>query len=93
MIIQGQNNPIVVEFDETIETNEIHAKLTSQADGQQLKHWDDSEITIEAEHVILPLTQQETIGFPAGAAILEIKFMNEDGVVEFSEKMKVKIRE
>lgn len=91
MIIQGQNNPIVVEFDEAIETDEIHARLTNQADGKELKHWEDETVTVSGNRVTLPLTQEETIGFPAGSAVLEIKFMDNDGIVEFSEKMKIKI--
>jgi len=49
MIIQGQNNPIVVLFDETITTDTIHARLSSQADGSLLKHWEDDDITIDGK--------------------------------------------
>ena len=85
-IIQGSNNPIVVNFDRDIsqcskvEVGLYHPKPHTE---QTLKEWHKDDITFyeNEAYIELPLTQKETMAFPIGRVSLEIKALDTDGQV------------
>ena len=81
MIIQGQNDPIVVNLSEAIIPTKLHALLYTR-DGKDLKHWELADVTIDGSTVYLPLTEAESVKFPACKASLEMKWI-EGGIIDF----------
>lgn len=75
MIIQGQNTPIVLELEEHyIDISDLSISLISKATGALLKHWGLSDVTISDGLIELPLTQKDTLAWPSGTVIIEVKY-------------------
>lgn len=83
MIIQGTNEPIIIQFDgDTSAITDISIALYHR--DNLLKKWTMSNLTIDGDVVIAPMTQEESMGFIPGDAHLEVKWI-EDGVTQFAE--------
>lgn len=81
MIIQGSNSPIMLEFEnDKSEITDFSAALFRGQSGGELKQWQMDDIEISGNLIFLPLTQEETMGLPAGQLILEIKWVDEKNV-------------
>lgn len=75
MIIQGQNTPIVLELEEHYgDMSDLSVSLISKATGGLLKHWGLSDVTIVDGLIELPVTQKDTLAWPSGAVIIEVKY-------------------
>lgn len=90
VIIQGSNTPITITFSDNTENfTDLHIMLTTET--YVLKHWTFDDIVREDIYTIsCPLTQEETVAFEEGGAILEVKWM-EDDIVQFAKQVQVKI--
>ena len=82
MIIQGQNEPIIVELTQTISPTKLHALLYDRS-GKKLKHWELADVTINENMVILPISESESVQWPACKANFEMKWLNTDGIIDF----------
>lgn len=83
MIIQGTNNPMVFTFPNSMTTiKDIEISLYTAK--KELKHWTLTNVTINNKTIYAPLTQEETVSFPAGECFIEVKWINADGKSEFA---------
>lgn len=86
MIIQGTNIPLIFTFsDDMTDIKDIEISLYTEA--KELKHWSMCNIDIDNEIIIAPLTQAESILFPAGKCFIEVKWMDRDGKVNFAKNL------
>lgn len=90
MIIQSSNKPILIKFSEEVLFPNIRITLWNEK-NQKLKEWTKEDIKIEGNIAEAPLTQEETANFPKGIAILEIKWLDNDGKTEFANKERINI--
>lgn len=90
MITQSSNLPLTIEFDAEIDCVDLSVLLSSC--GQELRRWGLADVEILGNVMICPLTQQETAGFPPGTAVLEIKWLDKDGLTVFAEPVKLLIK-
>ena len=89
MIIQGSNNPIILEFDSPIEgITDFSAVLSYK--GQSIKQWRLGDVQIEDDSITMPLTQEETLVFPSDRLCLEVKWVDNDNIC-FAEKIIISV--
>lgn len=82
VIIQGDNKPILIEFDEPVLNIEQFSAILSY-ESHEYKKWDENDIEINNTSISLPLSQEETIGITSRYADLEIKFLANDAIEFF----------
>lgn len=98
MIIQGSNEPIVLEFDRDMsEVQKFSAVLFKQAKAlstnsidSELKKWSREDAFIEDGKVILGLKEEETMKFPVGVATLEVKWLDNADVM-FADEVQIDV--
>lgn len=104
MIIQGANEPIVLIFKDDLSGESFKgfsALLVCKATGATLKHWVAEDVTVITQtdeetgdvltQIVMPLDEQETMAFPYGTAILEIKWRLDDDIyIADSQEMHIK---
>lgn len=83
MIIQGTNAPIIFTFSDPMDEI-LDIEISLYNDRVEMKHWSINDVTIEGPTITAPLTQEESIKFPAGKCSLEIKWMDAEGRVNFA---------
>lgn len=89
-LIQGDNKPIILEFDENIANIEqISAVL--YGDQKEYKRWDKKSAVMKNDEIQLPLSQEETIAIDSDYVKLEIKLVS-NGIIEFFEIIPIRIR-
>lgn len=89
MIIQGSNQPIILNIGkEASDISKLSCLLYSATSN--LKHWELDDVTISEGKLTLPLEESETLEFPSGKAILEVKWL-EDGNIEFAKKLNIQV--
>ena len=89
-LIQGDNKPIILEFDVNIANIEqISAVL--YGDQKEYKRWDEKSAVMENDEIQLPLSQEETIAIDSDYVKLEIKLVS-NGTIEFFEIISICIR-
>lgn len=85
-IYQGGNSPIILEVPFDLNTIEkVEASLWIF--GTELKHWSTDDITTEDnKFVILPISENETMGFQCGTGKFEVKMLNnQDEIILFED--------
>ena len=76
MIIQGANEPIVLEFPyDMTSVQDFSAVLLMKHTKHEQKKWNKDNVTINENVITLPLSQTETMAFGFGNAVLQIKWM------------------
>ena len=89
-LIQGDNKPIILEFDENIANIEqISAVLYGEK--KEYKRWDEKSVVIENNKIQLPLSQEETMAIDSDYIKLEIKLVS-NGMIEFFEIIQMCVR-
>ena len=89
-IIQGDNKPIVLEFDESLSNVEQFSAIL-YGSATVLKKWDLEDISISDNTMELPITQEETMKISSQLVSLEIK-MVANGDIEFFETITLKVK-
>jgi hypothetical protein len=83
MIIQGSNNPLVIQFDANVEGMPVLVvTLWSDTAGyptKLVKRWNTEDMTIEENTAICPISEIETKNIPGTKLVLEAKGMDENG--------------
>lgn len=77
MIIQGRNNPIIVEFD----TKPIDVSVSLRSEIEEYKHWEMVDLTEDEEDELVyyaPITQEESMSWGEGTCWVEVKWTEED---------------
>lgn len=94
MIIQGTNVPITIEFDQDI-TNipVIVATIWSACckNTDVLKVWNKSDMTVDGDKAVLPLSEQETSTFPE-SIYLEVKGLDGSGQTIFWDEELISVK-
>lgn len=90
MLIQGSNAPIIIEFDEDTK-NIIDLSVVLIKEENELKKWGKADVTLEGTNCYCPLSQADTINFTTGYGVLEVKWTNKKGEVNFAEIVNIKI--
>ena len=88
-LIQGDNKPIKIEFDEPLVNIEQFSAILSY-ESHEYKKWNESDIVISGNTISLPLTQKETMSIGARYSDLEIKFLA-NGDIEFFDIIRFQI--
>ena len=97
-IIQGSNAPIILEFDIDVSSITDFSAILIPKYGLKLdksnvpilKKWNLEDIEIDQQALILPLTQEETLEFPAKPCYLDCKFIL-DSNIEFIDSCLIEI--
>lgn len=89
-IIQGDNKPVVLEFDESLANVEQFSAIL-YGSTTVLKEWGLEDISISGNTMKLPLTQEETMKISSQTVALEIK-MVANGDIEFFETITLKVK-
>lgn len=80
-IIQGSNDPLVLDIENINEAEKISAVMASY--GKVKKEWSRDDMRIQDDFLILPLSEEETLEFNRGVMDLDIKALDADGKVVF----------
>ena len=85
MIIQGSNNPLVIQFDADVSgLAKLVVTLWGQP-GTPLKKWERGDMTVSGDTAICPITEAETAKINAPKVTLEVKGLDgEDNTVFWS---------
>lgn len=84
MIIQGSNQPITIQFSEPVQDlKNISVTLTDMC-GHKI-HWKINNLVIENDLVYAPLSQRETSELSQGICQIDVKWVDVDGMTQFSE--------
>lgn len=75
MIIQGSNEPVIVEFRVDHEIKKVDIALFDDQDNL-VKDWSFDGGDITDNTVVASLTEDETMAFPCGILTLEVKWLD-----------------
>lgn len=96
MIIQGSNNPLVIQFDAALDNiAALVVSLWTDAPGhvgQPLKVWAQEDMAISGDTAICRITEEETKSYPAGRLILEAKGMDHSGNTVFWDEYPIDVK-
>lgn len=98
MIIQGSNNPLVIQFDASIEDIPVlvitlwNSNSNITCPSKMIKRWDTADMIINNDTAICPLTESDTCKLPQGHVILEAKGLDEDRNTIFWDEYKLDIK-
>lgn len=96
MIIQGSNNPLVIQFDGSVaDMPTLVVTLWGDAVGSPnklLKQWDLDQMTVNDDTVICALSESETKLFPPGQLIIEAKGLDADGNTIFWDQYAIDVK-
>lgn len=83
MIIQGSNNPLVIQFDASIADMPVLVVTlwsdTAVYPTKMIKRWNNEDMTISDDTAICPISEEETKKIPNGRLVLEAKGLDENG--------------
>lgn len=96
MIIQGSNNPLVIQFDADISTiPRLVVTLWSDLPGHiaapELK-WENGDMLIDGDTAVCPITEEQTRSLPASTLVLEAKGLDGEGNTIFWDEYRVDIK-
>lgn len=95
MIIQGSNNPIVIKFDTDVSTiPRLIVSLWCDMPGFQnkpVKIWQNTDMTIDGDIAVCPITEAETRILPTSVLVLEAKGLDGEGNTIFWGQYKIDI--
>lgn len=96
MIIQGSNNPLVVQFDTDVSdmpvlivTLWVDKENKCEQYSEKIKQWNKSDMTVQADTVICPITEEETKNISARYLVLEAKGLDSNGNTIFWDQYKL----
>ena len=94
LFVQGSNNPLIIGFDESIaDIPKMIISLWSSMGGygMPLKVWHKSDILIDDNIAICPLTEDETAAFPGYQVEILVKGLDANGYTIFWRRFNVDI--
>lgn len=87
MIIQSSNEPIVIDFGESLTAIKAMSIAMIDSNNKIIKRWSKDEIEFNGSLAICNQTQEETASYPIGTVKILIKFLNAQGKTEFIDKI------
>ena len=91
MIVQGTNNPLVIQFDQDVSEMASLIITMWSLSGTMVKKWETEDMTIEDDTAICPLTEAESKAFPGTVVTIEAKGLDSEGAAVFWDRMDVKM--
>lgn len=96
MIIQGSNNPLVIQFDADIENiPTLVVTLWKDKAGyasELVKQWMTEDMSIDGDTAVCELTEDDTRKYPSSYLMLEAKGLDENGNTIFWDEYKLDIK-
>ena len=96
MIIQGSNNPLVIQFDASVENMPVLVVTlwadTSERSPQIVKQWNTEDMIIDKDTAVCPISESETKDITVKYVILEAKGLDDDGNTIFWDQYKLDIK-
>ena len=95
-ILQGSNNPLVIQFDADISSFPVLV-ISLWCDklryaGKAIKIWKTDEMSVSGDTAICKLTESETSKFPESDLILEAKALDDDGNTVFWDQYPIDVQ-
>lgn len=90
-IIQGSNDPLVLEVEGLDTITNLSACLYSY--GERKKEWSLEDAMIQGKQLVLPLSETDTLKLSRGIVTLDIKVLNKAGTVVFMDLVRYKVVE
>lgn len=82
MIVQGSNNPLVLTFDQSVDSIPVLSVTLWSATGRgtnPIKAWTNEDMMINGDTVVCPLTESETASLVPLKLMLEAKGLDSEG--------------
>ena len=96
MIIQGSNNPLIIQFDTAVDTMPVLVvTLWNESIGCQakmIKKWEIDDMDVNGDTAICPITEQLTKALPNGKLIIEAKGLDENGNTIFWDQYETDVK-
>lgn len=96
MIIQGSNNPLVIQFDANIaDMPALVVTLwadTSECSPQIIKQWNTEDMIIDNDTAVCPISEDETKEISVSYLTLEAKGLDSDGNTIFWDQYKLDVK-
>lgn len=97
MIIQGSNNPIVIQFDASVENIpmlvvSLWCDSFGSSSTNPVKTWDKESMLIDEDTAICQITEEETASLPASMVFIEAKGLDGDGNTIFWDSQSVDVK-
>ena len=99
MIIQGSNNPLVIQFDISVAdmpaltvTLWVDKENKCEQYSEKIKQWNKSDMTIQDDTIICPITEEETKNISARYLILEAKGLDSNDNTIFWDQYKLYVK-
>lgn len=83
MIIQGSNEPLAIQFNEAVTVPGL--VVTLWRGDELVKTWQKSDMVIDGDTVLCPLTAVETAAMPSVGHLVRIKGLDGNGQTVFWE--------
>lgn len=96
MIIQGSNNPLVIQFDTSVEDIPVLVVTLWNSDiscpPKMIKRWDAEDMIIDNDTAICPLDEEDTCRLHQGQVVLEAKGLDTNRNTIFWDEYKLDIK-
>ena len=96
MIIQGSNNPLVIQFDTGVENmDSLVVTLWDDTDGyptKMIKRWNKEDMTIDNDTVICNISEEETKALPNRSLVIEAKGLDENENTVFWDQYTIDVK-
>ena len=93
MIIQGSNNPLVIQFDADVSgLAKLVATLWGRS-GTPLKTWTLSDMSVSGDTAICPITEDETAKLSGMSVTLEVKGLDGSDNTVFWDSVDVDLKQ
>lgn len=93
MIIQGSNNPLVIQFDTVLDgIPTLIVSMWNDRGGDPVKTWTEDDMTIDGDTVVCPLQEIETSAFTGSKMVIEAKGLDADGNTVFWDACDINIK-
>lgn len=93
MIIQGSNNPLVIQFDADVSSvPALVVTLWCDMPGMAsapLIRWNKSDMSIVTDTAVCPITEEQTKALPAAQMVIEAKGLDSNGNTVFWDEYKL----
>jgi hypothetical protein len=96
MLIQGANNPLVIQFDDSVDDMPtLVVTLWCDAINKgaaPVKTWTRQDMMISGDTAVCDLTEEETAALPTAQYVVEVKGLDPDGNTIFWDECKIDMK-
>ncbi len=97
MIIQGSNNPLVIQFDADISgiptlVVTLWCDLPGGTGTKLVKQWSQDDMAVNGDTVLCQITEAETKALPANPLVIEAKGLDANGNTVFWDAYTVDVK-